>query len=727
MADRLTRAEQSAAESGHGDAPARGDPPATPTDLPRVALKRADRRVTLLLLLVCAGIYLPVMGSYGMFDPWETHYTEVARQFMERDDWLSTYWHNGTGPEGYAETNFWSKPVGSFWMSGLALKVFGLEDDITLRGAAASGRTHDPGEYLTTDSVEWAVRLPFFLTALFGIFCVYLMCSRLFSPRAGTLAAVITATAPMYFMIGRQAMTDMPYVGPMSGGLALFALAVFGEREEMARRSVRLGRWTISWPHATTYYLFVFAFALLMTLQLTAIIDGLLRIPLKIIPGVPLSAGIVMVIYIVASAVFLIWSTRTRTRNEVYLYTFYMATAIAGLAKGLIGALQPGFFILLYVLASREWRMLADAAIGRGLVVSGCVFAPWYHGMVTRYGRSFWNELFGTEQFRRLTIGEQKQAKGTWEYYLKQLGYGMFPWIAFLPASMARAFTLGGVRERTGRDRARLFCFVWLAGALALFTLTVTKYHHYILPAIAPAAIIIAIYLDDLYNDASQPRPVEQRMPTTTRTIGLIAAAAVLLVVSIDLVKQPAHWVWMFTYLYTSNWARGVPEGTSILIYALCFAGAVGLLLMPQWGRFARPARKIRQAAIGLTAAVAIGVGGYVLNDYQLRVAPHWSQKHVLKTYYRLRRDPSEELIAWQFNWRGETWYTAAQVVVSKSLNNDAIRKWLSERTGRRFFFITERSRYGSLRQMLPTERGRKTLRIVDDSNVHYVLAEAYL
>ena len=77
-------------------------PETTPSEedqlLPRVPLQPTDWRYTLVLLFICAGIFLPVMGSYGMFDPWETHYTEVARQFMVRNNWLETFWHNGRGP-----------------------------------------------------------------------------------------------------------------------------------------------------------------------------------------------------------------------------------------------------------------------------------------------------------------------------------------------------------------------------------------------------------------------------------------------------------------------------------------------------------------------------------------------------------------------------------------------------------------------------------------------------
>lgn len=661
--------------------------------LVRTPMQQTNWRTSLLVVALCVAIYVPVMGVYGMFDPWETHYTEVARQFMVRHDWLSTYWHNGVGPEGNSETNFWTKPVGSFWMSGLSLRLFGY-------GA------HTTGEQIATGNIEWAVRLPFFLCGLLGIFAVYLLCARLFSRRSGIISAVILSTAPLYFMITRQAMTDMPYVGPMSAGLAFFILGLCGEKEELPRRGFHLGKRFFDWPHAPSYYTFVASFLAIMGLQLYGIIDGLRRVALPIlVGGRPLSAGVVMFLYIGLMIVFLWLSRKTRTKNEVYLYTFYMLVAVAGLSKGLIGALQPGFIILVYILASREWRILAEVVLLRGLMVAVCVACPWFHGMVLRYGMSFWNELFGTEQFRRLTIGEQAQAKGTFEYYVSQIGYGLFPWVAFLPAALVNFF-FPRSEEKTGRERAYFFVIIWFIAATTLFTLTLTKYHHYILPALPPAAMLIAIYLDELLEGK-----------TRGLALSLITALGVLLVTGWDLFKQPAQWVWMFTYLYEPNWAKGAPSGGLILTYALIFGVFVIAIFFA----------KIRKAAIWATVLCAAIFGGYVLNWYQLKVAPHWSQKKVISSYYQQRKSADEELIAWQFNWRGETWYTGAEVVVSKSLDNTAIVQYLKDRPNRRFFFITERGRYPSLRSVLPTPKGQSTLTIVDDTNIHYVLAAADL
>ncbi|MFH1130866.1 MAG: glycosyltransferase family 39 protein, partial [Pseudomonadota bacterium] len=573
----------------------------------RVPLNSTDWRQTALVFLICVGVYVPVMGAYGMYDPWETHYTEVARQFMVRGDWLSTYWHNGTGPEGWAETNFWSKPVGSFWMSGLSLKLFGY-------GAAT-------GEEIATGHIEWAVRLPFFLCTLFAVFCVYLMCARLFSRRAGVLAAAILATSPMFFMIGRQAMTDMAYVGPMSGGIALLILGLFGQEEILPQKSFKFGKRGISWPHAPCYYIFVGAFLLFMILQLTAIVGPLRKVPMPFsIGGKTLSAAIWMGIYGILALVLVWMSRKTKTRNEVYIYTFYLAVAVGGLAKGLIGALQPGMVILVYLLASREWRILTDVALTRGLMIAICIAFPWYHGMVARYGRGFWNEFFGTEQFRRLTIGEQSQAKGTFEFYIKQIGYGLYPWVAFLPAALVRVLTK--MNEREPQERVRLFVGIWLFSTFALFALSVTKYNHYILPVIPPAAILVALWLDDL---------LEKKAPGVM--VCLLVGVSVLLFVSIDLVVQPAHWVWMYTYLYDSNWAKGVPDGWQIPAYAIASGIILFLLFWP----------RARKLAVWSLVGITVVFGGYVLNWHQLGCSKHWSQKQVIANYYKMRKNPEEK------------------------------------------------------------------------------------
>src|SRR5699024_10203080 len=71
-------------------------------------LPSAIRRKGLLLFIVVSAIYLPLLGVYALWDPWETHYGEVAREILSRDDWISLWW----AQDGW----FFSKPILIFWM-----------------------------------------------------------------------------------------------------------------------------------------------------------------------------------------------------------------------------------------------------------------------------------------------------------------------------------------------------------------------------------------------------------------------------------------------------------------------------------------------------------------------------------------------------------------------------------------------------------------------------------
>ncbi len=64
-------------------------------------------------------LYLPFAGTYGLWDPWETHYSEVARQMTYRGDFISLWW-----PGSPRDLDvFWSKPVLSFWLMSIGMHI----------------------------------------------------------------------------------------------------------------------------------------------------------------------------------------------------------------------------------------------------------------------------------------------------------------------------------------------------------------------------------------------------------------------------------------------------------------------------------------------------------------------------------------------------------------------------------------------------------------------------
>ena len=123
------------------------------TGAPRPLLRRHG----FWLVAIATVLYLPLLGSYSLSDPWETHYGEVAREMLARDDWISLWW----AQDGW----FWSKPILDFWIQGVffsALNV-GVMPDQMLAGVA-NGRFPQP---------EWAARMPVFLLTLTGTYLLY--------------------------------------------------------------------------------------------------------------------------------------------------------------------------------------------------------------------------------------------------------------------------------------------------------------------------------------------------------------------------------------------------------------------------------------------------------------------------------------------------------------------------------------------------------------------------
>ena len=85
-------------------------------------------------------LYVPLAGTYGLLDPWETHYGEVARQMTVRNDYISLWWPGAPlDPD-----HFWSKPVLSFWLMSLFMHLFGVAGGApgrnSARAAAPNGR-----------------------------------------------------------------------------------------------------------------------------------------------------------------------------------------------------------------------------------------------------------------------------------------------------------------------------------------------------------------------------------------------------------------------------------------------------------------------------------------------------------------------------------------------------------------------------------------------------------
>jgi len=673
-----------------------------------------ERQAILLVLLFGVLLYIPFAGSYGLWDPWETHYGEVARQMTARGDFISLWWP-GSPLDGDA---FWSKPVLTFWIMSLAMHIGGI-------GGAGS----PSGQMAVSSAAEWVLRVPFCLMSLMALVGVYLPTARFVSRRAGFLAVLVLATSPLFSLVARQAMTDMPFVGPMTLALGLGALALFEQNDqELPRR-----RWKrFSWPHHRLFYVTIAVAVLTAVPQF--VVDSI-QLQWKVFPNranSPVLTGfLVMLPYIAGFIAFVYFTARTRFKAPFYLYLAGLMCALATLAKGLAGLGLPVIVFLAFLTFTWNWKRLARAQLGRGVLVAllGCaiVAVPWHHAMLVRHGMPFWNELYGDNHWRRMVLGRHGD-RGTFEYFIRELGWGVFPWIALVPSALAwvamrpfRAATPAPGAAPSRRQEIFWLGAIWFVAAYTVVSMSMTKFHHYILPAIPGLAMAVACFLDDL---------LEQREGRVAKVVALVGVP-LLGLVCFDLTtsKQAAQrFIWLFSYDYVNTplgrpWPPELNYVPALVVVTVLFG--VGVLLLSS-------RRLQRWATVGL-GAVAVVFTYYLLDVYMRQVSNHWSQKPLIATYYNTRRSPDEKLIAWQMYWRGETFYTANEIyqgpmkdrtVFLGDRNAENLKDYLARNRGKRVFFIVEQSRWSTLKGLLPAE-SRESLRRVDERNNKFWLAVA--
>jgi 4-amino-4-deoxy-L-arabinose transferase-like glycosyltransferase len=632
---------------------------------------RLWQRPGLLVVLIAAALYLPRLGSGGLWDPWETHYGEVARRMLERNDWISMWWENEW---------FYSKPVLIMW-----LQAFGM--------ALVGANPHPDGQPFLA---SWGMRLPVTILAIACAWGVYLFTARVFGRRAGFVAAIALATMPTYAFLAHQTMTDMPYVATMSLGMCLLGYALVTDDEKLlgARRLDlgRLGAIVVGPFHAFVALLVVavlpFSLYLLsrpMTYESGSAgqdnvesVSQVAPVPLLVV-GLPALAGLGWVLYSLR---------RERRARRIALLAAYLFVGLAVLGKVLPGIVLPAMVLFFWLLATGRWGELRRLEIPRGMAVFALVALPWYIAKTIRHGQPFIDRIIFHDVVNRAVVGVHGDT-GSAEYFLQQLGYGTFPWLALLPLGIfGFAWYRKGQLENE-QAQMRAFALLWMISLFVFFSGVITKFHHYVFPTIVPMAILVGVAFDDLVS-----RRAKRPEPALVLGIGLLAA------VGLDLAHgegagKPGYerLVDLFIYNYNRVWPEGAEyDFAPALATLVTVAILVTLpLLVP----------KLRGPVGGGAVVFGLLFGGFCLDVYMPAVGPHWSQQGLIERYYVDRAGPEERLVAYQMNWKGENFYTGNRVVVHVSLETDGFERWVREHQGERHFFITERSRYEGMRGTL--------------------------
>jgi 4-amino-4-deoxy-L-arabinose transferase-like glycosyltransferase len=710
--------------------------------------------------VIAAGtlLYLPTLGSYSLWDPWETHYGEVAREMLSRDDWISTWW----AQDGW----FFSKPVLDFWIQAIAMATLGTHyhPDQMLIGAGGLANAHP----------EWVVRTPNFLLTIFAMYVLYKGVAKAFGRRAGLLGALVLATMPDWFFLAHQTMTDMPFVATMTAAMGFFLIGVNTDEDKIAHiYKLKLGKNTYG---LTAWHLTFGAVLLCLVPQVLYLLSrnfdlithngfgfaahydkfssgsggGNCGLPgneackaadpailSHAIPTHPDTFSMQIARFFGAFEptlqailwggiggllLYTNWGER-RVRRLCYHAAWLMA-AISTMAKGPAGFGLPMLCGFAYICANKRFGELLRMEMLSGLFIILAVAMPWYVAMYVRHGAQFTDRLIFHDMFNRAFEHVHDTNEGddtSFRFYIWQLGYATFPWIGFAPLGLVY-----WLRRRDAGDGQRgdvsVFLGMWFIFAFVLFSLMGTKFHHYLLPAIPPVAMLIGIVLDDILSSSERSRLKAQDVPVSEgyRSVppderndeeekrashegvmvgaSALAGAMVILLAGRDLAITPdgadqpgaIRLLQLFTYNYRRAWPDNLDFSKALWFFTI---GAAILSVL-----FA--ARAIRRYAVFGFVAFAFAWAIWGVDDYMMKTAQHWGQHEIITQYYRMRASPDEPLVAYQMNWKGENFYTGNHVpaFVSSGAPFVAWLKAEKEKGHHVMYFITEHQRVNGLK-----------------------------
>jgi len=225
-------------------------------------------------------------------------------------------------------------------------------------------------------------------------------------------------------------------------------------------------------------------------------------------------------------------------RRKARLYLLYLFSALAFLAKGLIGIVFPFGVLVIWLAVSRRWREITGLFSPIGIMVFSVVSLPWVI-LVQRENPDFFRFFFIQEHLLRYATRIHHHFEPFY-YYLPIVLLGTLPWCAFLPEALMGVWKgknglFGSVEKR--------FLLTWLGLIFLFFSLSSSKLASYIAPLFPP----IALFFGHLFRRYEEEREGGENR----KAVSLLSRMAVMLpaLLLAALLLAP-----LFPHKYTLAW-----------------------------------------------------------------------------------------------------------------------------------------------------------------------------
>jgi len=306
---------------------------------------------------------------------------------------------------------------------------------------------------------------------------------------------------------------------------------------------------------------------------------------------------------------------------------FFVLLGVSNLAKGpLVGTAEVGVTIGAYVLWSRDWRTLRKYLWLWGILIFAALALWWPIAAYRRFPDVWDNWLF---DYQNRGTGPSDYREPVWYYGLTML-WVMLPWTPAMLIGLWDCF-----KEARRRDAfVEKFLICWALGPIVVMSIPARKHHHYLVPMLAPWAILAARGLVPIAKELTAGKgPAWIRSPLFgALAVGLPGAIA--LVMLRHKLPGPA-WggvmlagVWMLAVMiwYVGGWKKNAGVMLAAVVFGLSVGYCWGQSVIPEAGDNALGdvafLEKVRKAVPGdkpLVINAHVGTLEFFRNQFYLR------------------------------------------------------------------------------------------------------------
>lgn len=267
---------------------------------------------------------------------------------------------------------------------------------------------------------------------------------------------------------------------PLLYWLDILAMKIFG----INMLTIRMGSILGAWACATTVFVLMRRWYGMRTATLTLIV--LATSPLFYL-GAQYDNHDMLVASLISIAILLMVRAVEDpvSLSRRHVWAAYAVCALAVLSKGLIGIVIPVMVIAPWLLIMGRWKTLIQLIdyIGIGIFLLICL--PWFIAMQLYYP-DFFHYFFVYQHVDRFLHTTFNNAQPAWFFFVA-LPLLTLPWALFAPAAVLQVW-----RQRTP---LQLLSIWWLLFTLIFFSLMRSKLVGYIMPAIVPGVILLALWM----------------------------------------------------------------------------------------------------------------------------------------------------------------------------------------------------------------------------------------